>query len=271
MGGLDRQLRERELLQDSLDLYHWPVKAVLLPMLLLYVVSWVVGAGHALTEDVHAVLPNVASNIECSGDVGLCMTFRFDRPLNHWLLRGHAIAAVSLVALVVAQKELVRRIAVCPTSLRDPWRAHRKLGYLTLATMLAMNLCGYLMGPSSSFESFQSFIVLFAAPWVSFAVLIVLTGRGSRRQALGKSSWVAEHRLVANMLLKAALSTPLSRLGGSILQRQTSWSLEAGYYVGIFSITAVVTVWQLVEICIYWQSKNRGRLGIDTAHKHGKD
>lgn len=246
------------------------MKAALLPTLLLYAISWTVGAGSKLIEPVDITSLNASSTLGCSGDVGLCMTFRADRPLNHWLLQGHAVAAVALVALVVAQKELVRRIALFPASVREPWRTHRKLGYITLATMLAMNLCGYLMGPSSSFENFSSFVVLFAAPWVCFAALIVLSGRGSR-QSFGASSWIAEHRLVGNMLLKAALSTPISRLGGSILQRHTSWSLEVGYYIGIFGVTVVVAAWQVAEIYLYWRSTNSARYRHGSVQKHGKD
>ena len=272
MGAGSRAVvdRQRELLQDSLDVYHWPVKTALLPMLLLYAGSWAVGAGNMLTEDVGVTPTNASNVVGCSADVGLCMVFRSDRPLSRWLLRGHAISAVALVVLVVLQKEFVRRIALSPASFQNPWRAHRRLGYLTLATMLAMNICGYLMGPSSSFESFQSFIVLFAAPWVCFAVLIVCTGRGSRH-ASGASSWIAEHRLIGNMLLKAALSTPLSRVGGSFLQRQPGWSLEAGYYVGIFGITALVAAWQIAEIYHYWHSKTTARLIGGNISKHGKD
>eukprot|EP01043_Picozoa_sp_COSAG02_P050749 COSAG02_NODE_5255_length_4493_cov_25.751479_2_plen_152_part_00 len=35
----------------------------------------------------------------------------------------------------------------------------------------------------------------------------------------------------------------ISRLGGSILQRQTSWSLQVGYYTGIFGVIAAVVAW----------------------------
>jgi hypothetical protein len=154
-----QEIRAVQLAEDAVDLYHKPLRAALLPLLLLYTASYVLGGGAALTENSPPPAANESQLVGCSSDVGLCMTFRADRPLGRWLLRGHAIAAVALCCLVVAQKELVRRIATTRSTAGaaspKPWRTHRQLGYTTLATMLTMNLCGYLMGPSSDFEGFQ--------------------------------------------------------------------------------------------------------------------
>ena len=154
-----QDLRAIQLAEDAVDLYHKPLRAALLPLLLLYTASYALNGGSALTENSPAAAINKSQLVGCSSDVGLCMTFRTDCPVSRWLLRGHAIAAVALCRLVVAQKELVRHIATTQSTAGaaspKPWRTHRQLGYATLATMLTMNLCGYLMGPSSDFESFQ--------------------------------------------------------------------------------------------------------------------
>ena len=245
--------RSQEIAEDAVDLYHRPVKAVLLPLLALYCASYATGLGHR-APDIDTTLEG--SHLNCSADVGLCMTFHTSAAgsTQQWLLRTHAVAAVALCCSVVAQKELVRRIALGgKRGQRQAWAAHRQLGYATLATTLLMDGCGYLMAPASAFADFQSFAVLFAAPWVCFVVLIAITGR--RAAAAGRN--VAEHRLCGNMLVKAALSTPVSRLGGSVLQRQSGWDIERGYYYGIFGVTAVVSVWQGAELLAYWRGRGK--------------
>ena len=252
--------RCHEVAADAVDLYHRPVKAALLPLLALYCASYATGAGHS-APDIDTTLEG--THLNCSADVGLCMTFHASAAgsTQQWLLRTHAVAAVALCCAVVAQKELVRRIALSgqprqgqqgQPGQRQAWAAHRQLGYVTLATTLLMDGCGYLMAPASAFLDFQSFAVLFAAPWVCFVVLIALTGR---RAAAGRN--VAEHRLCGNMLVKAALSTPVSRLGGSVLQRQSGWGIERGYYCGIFGVTAVVSLWQGIELLAYWRDRGK--------------
>ena len=246
--------RCHEVAADAVDLYHRPVKAALLPLLALYCASYVTGAGHS-APDIDTTLEG--THLNCSADVGLCMTFHASAAgsTQQWLLRTHAVAAVALCCAVVAQKELLRRIALGgQRGQRQAWAAHRQLGYVTLATTLLMDVCGYLMAPASAFLDFQSFAVLFAAPWLCFVVLIAFTGR---RASAGRN--VAEHRLCGNMLVKAALSTPVSRLGGSVLQRQSGWDIERGYYYGIFGVTAVVSVWQGAELLAYWRDRGKRR------------
>ena len=103
--------RSQEVAADAVDLYHRPVKAALLPLLALYCASWATGAGHS-APGIDTTLEG--THLNCSADVGLCMTFHASAAgsTQQWLLRTHAVAAVALCCAVVAQKELVRRIAL---------------------------------------------------------------------------------------------------------------------------------------------------------------
>ena len=60
------------------------------------------------------------------------------------------------------------------------------------------------------------------------------------------------HRYFGNMLLKACIATPLARIAGSVLQRQ-GFDSPNGYYLGIGSITLIVSIWQIVDTFYLFQ------------------
>ena len=59
------------------------------------------------------------------------------------------------------------------------------------------------------------------------------------------------HRYFGNML-PACIATPLTRIAGSVLQRQ-GFDSPNGYYLGIGSITLIVSIWQIVDTFYLFQ------------------
>eukprot|EP01126_Amoeba_proteus_P047956 TRINITY_DN5515_c0_g1_i1.p1 TRINITY_DN5515_c0_g1~~TRINITY_DN5515_c0_g1_i1.p1 ORF type:complete len:103 (+),score=10.24 TRINITY_DN5515_c0_g1_i1:600-908(+) len=94
------------------------------------------------------------------------------------------------------------------------------------------------MGFYSALQNFKIFNVFFAAPWIILSVAIITTARKKD---------IRSHRLYGNMLVKASLSVPFSRLAGATLQRN-GWDEAQGYYVGIIAVALIVFLWQGSEI-----------------------
>ena len=215
--------------EDSTDIYHRRFKFVALPCIFAYV-------AHALMHESQQVVgSNSTGFVSTSGDSGLQMTL--SSPIPHWMLLAHGRGSLLLCALVFAQKELVRWMGSSSAAVMSYARAHRAVGYATLATLYVFIHAGYLMCGHSTFDAFNVFAILFALPFVVWLVGIWATAR------LGM--W-GLHAFLANMLLKGCIATPLSRVGGALLQRH-GWELARGYYQGIFGVAALIGVWQVAD------------------------
>lgn len=60
------------------------------------------------------------------------------------------------------------------------------------------------------------------------------------------------HRLMANQVVKGAITVPAARLAGAAAQRLWPQLGEAnGYYLGIFAVVLVIAVWEMSEIYAY--------------------
>ena len=88
-------------------------------------------------------------------------------------------------------------------------------------------------------QGFDTFVLWFAAPFAFWLVGILLSAR---------AQWWRTHALLANMLLKSAIATPLSRLVAAGLQTYGGWPAEQGYYQGIFGTASVFAVWQAADL-----------------------
>ena len=225
--------------EDAADVYHRAFKFVALPALVAYIVhAAALSSGHRDNSRYDRV-----GYVSTSGDVGLLMALSERMP--PWLLWTHGRGALTLVALVLVQKELVRKMGLAPSFASFSYfsAAHRKLGYAILAALLVMDACGYALCKYSTFEGFQWFAVVFAAPFAAWLIGIWCTAR---------AGYWRSHALLANMLLKGCIATPLSRLGGAYLQHH-GWPMASGYYQGIFAVAAIIAVWQAVDL-VGWQS-----------------
>jgi hypothetical protein len=112
-----------------------------------------------------------------------------------------------------------------------------------------MNLFGFLMAEHSSFDGFNIFIFIFAAPFTIFGLGLYFTAK--------RGEYIRYHRLFGNMLLKGCIGTPLARYGGSILQNMFGYTNERGYYVGIGLVTLLFGVWQFYEIVLFYCEKTK--------------
>ena len=114
-----------------------------------------------------------------------------------------------------------------------------------------MDAAGYAMGRFSSFAHFDTFSVLFAAPFALWLVGIWLTAT---------SGWLRTHRLLSNMLLKGCIATPLARAGGALLQQfRPDLGIAFGYYGGIGAVTVLIGVWQVFELAAFAREGARAR------------
>ena len=213
---------------DAADIYHRSFKWIAVPCIAAY-------AFHAITHNSQQVVRNETAAggfVSVSGAEGLRMSL--SAPMPQWMLTAHGRGALMLCGLVFAQKEIVRLMASDYTSYVQ---TQRWIGFATLGTLFVFNTSGYLMCAYSTFANFEIFAVLFALPFACWLVGIYATAR------LGY--WRA-HAFLSNMLLKGCIATPLSRVGGAMLQRR-GWDLASGYYQGIFGVALVIAVWQAVD------------------------
>jgi len=222
------QCRDDVLKIDAADWYHRRIKHVAVPVLVVYTV-------HAL------VTPGIRSkHLSISGDSGLTMDLKAALPPV--MLHAHSIGALSMVCMILVQKELVRsrlyNTLRSPVQYASSMLVHRRLGYAILVACLVMDAAGYAMGHFSAFPSFEVFSAWFALPFAAWLVAIPLTAR---------AGWLRSHRLASNMLLKGCIATPLSRLGGAGLQR-LGWATASGYYVGIFGVACAIGLWQVADV-----------------------
>eukprot|EP00035_Acanthoeca_spectabilis_P000649 m.74762 g.74762 ORF g.74762 m.74762 type:complete len:245 (+) comp10337_c0_seq1:94-828(+) len=214
--------------EDSADLYNRVIKWIAVPILLFYSLQFLVSAyGPAADAEQNDSLVRVGA------DSGLRMDLH--TPMPEWLVQSHATGAVVLVLLMLAQKEVVVRMARAYSGNRQ---LHKYIGFAGLAACAVMDIAGYALGRYSAFDSFTLFSVFFAAPFAVFGVATLVSA---------KLRWWRVHALCANMILKGCLATPISRLGGATLQH-LGWPTAAGYYQGIFGVTAVVSLWQLADL-----------------------
>lgn len=231
---------------DSQDLYNRRLR----PVLWICVVLWVVVAfGLRRTHNTH-----LDGKQSISRDSGLQMTLK--EPFPPLLLTVHSVGGAALLVGCMVQKELVRQMA---EGRMTPYASlHGWVGMFCMACMIAMFVAGFAMGPYSSWDHFELFSFFFAAPWAVWTVTIFVTAR------MGQFHW---HRLFANQCLKGCITVPAARLMGALVQKYAPQLGEAnGYYVGIGAVTALIGLWEMVDIYFFVlrpcavNQTNRGKL-----------
>ena len=78
--------------------------------------------------------------VSVGADSGLEMDLHTRFP--GWMLRAHSFGACALVALTLAQKEVVRRMAA---EAAGAVTLHRRLGYAALTALVIMDVAGYAL------------------------------------------------------------------------------------------------------------------------------
>ena len=211
----ERDVRVQRLIElDATDFYNRRAKWVLVPVLAMY--------------NFHSVFLSRGQRSDTRSISGEGLAMDLVAPLPLPLLHAHSCGAIVLVLLTLLQKETVPGMLRAPTKdgsrplglATSGARLHRRLGYGCLTALAVMDAAGYAMGRYSAFANFDTFSVLFALPFAAWLVAIPLTAR---------CGWMRSHRLASNMLLKGCIATPLSRLGGALLQHR-GWPTAAGYY-----------------------------------------
>ena len=161
--------------------------------------------------------------------------------------RSHALAAMSLFFVCIYQKhnvQLMASLAKRASATKDyrmQLQEHRFYGKVGLLLVLAMDLCGLLMGPFSSWEKFTTFNFFFFAPWLFMVGGIY---------GCATSKLIKWHRYFGNMLLKGCIATPIARIMGSLLQQLkmlygfNGWDDSHGFYYGIGAVTLIISLWQ---------------------------
>ena len=222
---------------DASDFYNRRAKWVLVPVLAMYIF--------------HSVFLSRGQRSDTRSISGEGLAMDLVAPLPLPLLHAHSSGAIVLVLLTLLQKETVPGMLHAPTKdgsrplgfATSGARLHRRLGYGCLTALAVMDAAGYAMHRYSAFANFDTFSVLFALPFASWLVAIPLTAR---------CGWMRAHRLASNMLLKGCIATPLSRLGGALLQHR-GWPTAAGYYSGIFGVASVIALWQVADLVLMWR------------------
>ena len=220
--------RRAVLEADAGDLYHRRLG----PVLAVAAAAWLVWAFGVSSGRVERLADGTL--VSFSRDAGLKMTLREAMP--RVLLRTHSVGGAALLFSAMLQKWLAGRMLGSRAAVT--W--HRFNGYACLFLMACMALPGYLMGPFSAWERFETFSVGFAAPYAFWIVTIALTAYFRLYR------W---HRLFANQALKGCITVPLARLVGGIVQRAFPELGEAlGYYLGIGMVTIFVGLWEMSDV-----------------------
>ena len=241
-----------EIALDSVDFWNRWLQYLVLPLLSVY-------AAIALFRNRDEQPTQVSENefefvARDSGQRMIVQT-----PFPDFLLQAHTFTALALFMLTFTQKLLLPRMA--ETRLRV--QLHRYAGYVILALSSAMAAAGFAMRSYPSIPGFATFSYFFAAPWLFLSITVLASAR---------SKDIALHRLLGNMLLKACIAVPLSRIMGAVLQRWWdcddvraqchAQAVAEGYFHGIADTSLVVACWQVADVLSYVQSKWGGDVSV---------
>lgn len=226
---MNKEIR-RALEADEKDAYNTAIKWLAVPCIATYI---------AVTL-MHSSSVQVASNdsvVYTSRDTGLQMTAT--SLFSHDLLAIHLWSGIGLCFLVLFQKYIVSLMSSSYKYYKD---IHCALGFFILLLSLQMSIAGFFLGFKSALPNFLAFSVLFAAPWVIWAVTVWWSASAAR---------IHTHRLLGNMMVKGCLAVPLSRVSGAYLQKYQGE--VDGYYTGIIFASTVVGVWQVFDCWLFWR------------------
>lgn len=259
-------LVQKHLRADSKDFYNRKCKRFILPFSLAYLCIYSIVSLTSLgnTDPSRETSENFT---HYSADCGLRMQLNkvdvrtksfAGVPYFFFLHRTHAVSAISLFLVCIYQKRSVEEMAVTANEAgmtkqyRIELQKHRRFGKLGLLLVLAMDICGLLMGPFSSWENFTTFNFFFFAPWLFMVAGIY---------GCASSKLIQWHRYFGNMLLKGCIATPIARSAGSLLQQLNIYygfsksGDSQGYYYGIGAVTLVISLWQGKDTLDIWLDK----------------
>jgi uncharacterized membrane protein len=230
---------EKELTQDLFNRYfRW----LIIPALLIYICFALFNSRREEVSESTGITTTYGK------DSGLQMTLL--SPFPPIVLWVHTVSGVLLVLLSLLQKTLIYQIAKRMATQKDVPRVstmlHKRIGYAIVILASSMSIAGFCLSPYSAFDNFVGFSVLFASPWITWAILIYISA---------KKRFYSFHRLTGNMLVKGCIAVPLSRITGAYFQ-QYGWDVVSGYYQGIGLTTIIIFIWELRDIILFLKSNN---------------
>ena len=256
------------VLLDHTDLYNQRLKWILIPIIMVPMVRLMVWPYYFSVE------PATGKTLFRSSDVGMNMSFVEQVPIQRF--HEHSYFAMLSVLLMVLQKELISQHAqgtLCTSTypvlfikywyplstgnvnsfigninkclgdwIRFPsfWTIHRWLGRITIVCILIFDITGFLLGSLSGWDHFASTAkYVLGAPYIVFVTAVYVTAK--------LEMWEA-HRFCGNILVKAGVASPLSRIAASVFQRTGMYGDEFGYYYGIGTVSVFTVIWQVYEM-----------------------
>lgn len=232
--------RETEIVKDKKDLLNQHLWILLLPIFIFYFYH-TLSHNHNYVETTDPI-DSTKYISYISSDVGLSMALKSYFP---WLyLNLHWVSGFCGIILITLQKQLIYYYQTRITTRLDYqlfWKLHRYIGYAVFVLILSMDTFGYLMGIYSKWESFDYFSIFFAMPWPFLVVSSYLTAKFKQ--------W-KYHRICTNILFKACITVPITRIVGSICQSNHIFgdNDDINYYKGIGYASLPTFVWQMYEI-----------------------
>ena len=251
------RLVKDQLIADSSDFFNRKLKYPLYVFVTGYVVFFLI---NRTVFNVFEGSPAVANSTEdgqvhVAADSGLLMNLRNFRNREFYTYqRLHSSFAVGAFVMVLFQKFTVSKMAFYASAKKYTKAArnrfydgflqyHKFFGKLCVASVFIMDICGLFVGKFSAWKNFQTFNLYFFLPWIFMIIGIYGTAR---------SSTMHLHRFFGNMLLKGCIATPFARIAGSMMQR-LGFKNSTGYYVGIGTVTAIISCWQLIDTYYLFQ------------------
>lgn len=237
------------LKEEAADPYHRWIKYLLVPLLAAYIIRAAMQS--------HSSVPQADGTIlSTARDTGLRMSTTAPLPVLYLAL--HAGCGAALIALCLAQKELVRKMPLSVSARQ--W--HRRLGWLTVALMVGMACAGLAMSAwpdPQRYPLFALYNLFFALPWLLWAAALLWTGRpkGNPKDESQRTRRLALHALAGNLSLKSCVAVPLARFISAELQQRTDLDEATAYYTGIGTAAAVIGLWALEDVWRFVQRMRR--------------
>ena len=253
-----------QLIADSSDFFNRRLKYILYVFVTAYVVVF------SFNRTVFNVFQGFSAGtnsteggqVHAAADSGLLMNLRNFRNREFYTYqRLHSSFAVGAFVMVLFQKFTVSKMAFYASAKKYTKAArnrfydgflqyHKFFGKICIISVFIMDICGLFVGKFSAWDNFQTFNLYFFLPWIFMIVGIYGTAR---------TSTMHFHRFFGNMLLKGCIATPFARIAGSMMQRM-GFKNSTGYYVGIGTVTAIISCWQLIDTYYLFQDYTTFRM-----------
>jgi len=243
---------KHQLIADAKDFFNRQLKYVIYIFITIYVALFLFNK-YIYNWFVHNTINKTAfvndngKSAHVAADSGLVMNFKNFRTYDFRIYHNiHAFFAIGIFMIVLFQKFTVSKMAkyIDGTFYNAFLEYHVYCGKFCLFCVLIMDFCGLFLGRYSTWENFQTFNLFFFAPWIFMVIGIY---------GYAKQKTIHLHRYFGNMLLKGCIATPLARIAGSILQGQ-GFENSNGYYVGIGSVTIIISIWQIIDTYYLFQN-----------------